>query len=246
MFYFQQMFQTVLAGIDSGPIMGIVLNIASKRLFYFPAMPEGQPTVVKTYPIGIGRVGWETPIGTTTVTAKARDPHWYVPWSVQQEHAELGEPLPSIIPPGPDNPLGSRWLSLGTSSYGIHGTNIRWSIGRLATHGCIRLYPEDIAQLFPRIKPGIPVNVVAQEAKIGQRDGQLLLEIHPDPQQSDEMEAGKALTPAKIPELAWRITQAAGKDAPRIDWDAVHRAEAERAGVPIPILKPGKAASADD
>lgn len=92
------------------PRRGIVLNIASKRLFYYPQSAEGvsgdgEP-VVMTFPIGIGRVGWETPLGDATVVSKARDPHWYVPASVRREHAELGDPLPAIVPPGPDNPLG--------------------------------------------------------------------------------------------------------------------------------------------
>ena len=89
------------------PRRGVVLNIASKRLFYYPAVAEGEPVQVLTYPIGIGRVGWDTPLGETTVVAKARDPNWYVPWSVQKEHREMGDPLPSDVPPGPDNPLGS-------------------------------------------------------------------------------------------------------------------------------------------
>ncbi|MCB1845576.1 MAG: L,D-transpeptidase family protein, partial [Halioglobus sp.] len=88
--------------LPAGPRKGIVLNIATKRLFYFPEAGENESQQVMTYPIGIGRVGWETPLGATTVTAKARDPHWYVPASVRKEHAELGNPLPSIVPPGPD------------------------------------------------------------------------------------------------------------------------------------------------
>ncbi|HEX7718801.1 MAG TPA: L,D-transpeptidase family protein, partial [Woeseiaceae bacterium] len=92
--------------LPDAPYRGIVLNIAAKRLFYFPDVAEGEPTVVMTYPIGIGRVGWETPTGEAKVVAKAVDPHWYVPWSVQQEHRKAGNPLPSIVPPGPENPLG--------------------------------------------------------------------------------------------------------------------------------------------
>src|SRR5690606_26973117 len=98
-------------------------NIAAKRLFYFPAQAEGEPVEVLTYPIGIGRVGWETPVGEAKVIGKAVDPVWYVPWSVQQEHKAAGDPLPPIVPPGPDNPLGRHVLQLDLPGYLIHGTN---------------------------------------------------------------------------------------------------------------------------
>jgi len=126
------------------PRKGVILNIASKRLFYFPAVPEGQPQVVKTYPIGIGRVGWETPLGATTVTAKAKDPSWFVPASVRREHAEIGDPLPAVVPPGPDNPLGTRVLKLNMPGYLIHGTNQPYGVGMRVSHGCVRLYPESL------------------------------------------------------------------------------------------------------
>ncbi len=94
------------------PRKGIVLNIASMRLFYFPATAIGEQQPVMTYPIGIGRIGWETPLGITTVISKATDPHWYVPLSVRRESAEMGNPLPAVVPPGPDNPLGTHVLKL--------------------------------------------------------------------------------------------------------------------------------------
>ncbi|NNC65757.1 MAG: L,D-transpeptidase family protein, partial [Gammaproteobacteria bacterium] len=109
--------------LPSVPKNGVVLNIATKRLFYFPTAEEGEPQQVLTYPIGIGRVGWETPLGATKVVSKARDPHWYVPRSVRLEHKEMGNPLPSVVPPGPDNPLGTRVLKLDMPGYLIHGTN---------------------------------------------------------------------------------------------------------------------------
>ena len=141
------------------PRDGIVLNMASKRLFYFPAVGEGEPVLVKTFPIGIGRVGWETPLGATTVIDKARDPHWYVPWSVRQEHAEMGDPLPSVVPPGPDNPLGHRVLKLDMPGYLIHGTNQPWSIGKAVSSGCIRMRNEDVIDLYERVKVGARVVV---------------------------------------------------------------------------------------
>jgi len=160
------------------PREGIVLNIASRRLFYFPVVPEGQAAVVQTYPIGIGRVGWETPLGTTEVTAKAKDPHWYVPLSVRQEHAESGNPLPSVIPPGPDNPLGHRVLKLGMPGYLIHGTNQPFGVGMRVSHGCVRLYPENIEYLYELVDIGEPVNIVNEPFLIGQLDGEWYFEGH--------------------------------------------------------------------
>ena len=108
---------------------GVVLNIATKRLFYFPEGTNSEPRMVRTYPVGIGRVGWETPLGQTTVVAKAKDPQWWVPASVRREHAEMGNPLPSVVPPGPDNPLGHRVLKLDMPGYLIHGTNMPYGVG---------------------------------------------------------------------------------------------------------------------
>lgn len=160
------------------PREGIVLNIASKRLFYYPHMPAGEPQVVKTFPIGIGRVGWETPIGTTQVVAKAVNPSWYVPASVRREHAELGTPLPKVVPPGPDNPLGTRVLKLEMPGYLIHGTNQPYGVGMRVSHGCIRLYPENIEYLYELVAIGEPVRIINEPFLIGERDGELLFEAH--------------------------------------------------------------------
>ena len=157
---------------------GIVLNIAAKRLFYFPAMPEGQPQVVQTYPIGIGRVGWETPLGETTVTAKAKDPSWYVPLSVRQEHAELGNPLPSVVPPGPENPLGHRVLKLEMPGYLIHGTNQPYGVGMRVSHGCVRLYPENIEHLYEIVDIGESVRIINEPYLLGRLDGDWYFEGH--------------------------------------------------------------------
>jgi len=160
------------------PRKGIVLNIASRRLFYFPEVPEGQATIVKTYPIGIGRVGWETPLGATQVVAKAKDPHWYVPLSVRKEHAELGDPLPSVIPPGPDNPLGHRVLKLEMPGYLIHGTNQPFGVGMRVSHGCVRLYPENIEYLYELIEVGEPVNIINEPYLVGQLGEEWFFEGH--------------------------------------------------------------------
>ena len=160
------------------PREGIVLNIAAKRLFYFPALSEDEPVIVKTFPIGIGRVGWETPLGVTTVTAKAKDPHWYVPLSVRQEHAAVGDPLPSVIPPGPENPLGHRVLKLEMPGYLIHGTNQPYGVGMRVSHGCIRLYPENIEYLYELVEIGETVNIINEPYLLGQQTGQWYFESH--------------------------------------------------------------------
>lgn len=160
------------------PREGIVLNLASKRLFYFPRVAEGQPAVLMTFPIGVGRVGWETPLGMTTVTAKAKDPHWYVPLSVRQEHAELGDPLPSVIPPGPENPLGHRVLKLDMPGYLIHGTNQPYGVGMRVSHGCVRLYPENIEYLYELVDIGEAVTIINEPFLMGQLDGEIYFESH--------------------------------------------------------------------
>jgi len=178
--------------IPDVPREGIVLNIASKRLFYFPKVAEGEAVIVKTFPIGIGRVGWETPLGSTQVVAKARDPHWYVPLSVRQEHAELGEPLPSVVPPGPDNPLGHRVLQLEMPGYLIHGTNQPYGVGMRVSHGCVRLYPENIEYLFELVEIGEPVQIINEPFLMAQADGETYFESH-RPLEDDTIEADERL-----------------------------------------------------
>jgi L,D-transpeptidase ErfK/SrfK len=165
--------------LPEAPREGLVLNIATKRLFYFPAPVAGEPAIVETYPIGIGREGWATPTGETSVVSKARDPVWFVPASIREEHAAAGDPLPAQVPPGPDNPLGTRVLGLGIPGYLIHGTNKPAGVGMRVSHGCVRLYPEDIESLFERVPLGTPVRIVNQPYLFGWQAGDLLLEAHP-------------------------------------------------------------------
>ena len=164
--------------LPDAPREGIVLNIASKRLFYFPEAAEGEDRVVMTYPIGIGRVGWETPLGSSSVVSKARDPHWYVPQSVRREHEEAGDPLPAVVPPGPENPLGRHVLKLDIPGYLIHGTNQPYGVGMRVSHGCVRLYPENIEALYELVGIGVPVAIVNQPFLAGLQDGEIYFEAH--------------------------------------------------------------------
>ncbi len=160
------------------PKRGVVLNIATKRLFYYPPVVEGEALKVLTYPIGIGRVGWETPLGETTVIAKAKDPSWWVPASVRKEHAEMGDPLPSVVPPGPDNPLGTRVLKLNMPGYLIHGTNQPYGVGMRVSHGCVRLYPENIEFLYTLVGVGEVVTIMNEPYQIGEQEGLVFFEAH--------------------------------------------------------------------
>lgn len=171
---------------------GVILNIATKRLFYFPAVADSEVQQVMTYPIGIGRVGWETPLGETTVVSKAKDPHWWVPASVRREHAEMGDPLPSVVPPGPDNPLGHRVLKLDMPGYLIHGTNTPYGVGMRVSHGCVRLYPENIEILYTLVDIGEAVTIINEPYLFGQRDGELYFEAHV-PLEDDTISADERL-----------------------------------------------------
>ena len=164
--------------LPAAPKRGLILNIATKRLFYYPPREEGEQQQVITYPIGIGRVGWETPLGETIVVAKAENPSWWVPASVRQEHAEMGDPLPSVVPPGPDNPLGTRVLKLDMPGYLIHGTNQPYGVGMRVSHGCVRLYPENIEYLYTLVGVGEVVTILNEPFQIGSKDGVLYFEAH--------------------------------------------------------------------
>jgi L,D-transpeptidase ErfK/SrfK len=171
--------------LPAAPREGVVLNIAAKRLFYYLPTAEGETPVVETFPIGIGREGWATPTGETTVVSKARDPVWFVPASVRAEHAAEGDPLPAQVPPGPDNPLGNRVLGLGIPGYLIHGTNKPAGVGMRVSHGCVRLFPEDIEHLYERVPIGTPVRIVNQPYLFGWQDDELLLEAHAPLEEDD-------------------------------------------------------------
>ena len=178
--------------LPDAPREGVVLNIANKRLFYFPDPADGEPQKVFTYPIGIGRVGWETPLGSTRVIAKATDPAWYVPASVRREHAEMGDPLPSVVPPGPDNPLGAHVLKLDMPGYLIHGTNQPYGVGMRVSHGCVRLYPENIELLYSFVDIGEQVMIVNEPYLLGTLDGEVYFEAH-EPLEDDTLTSDERL-----------------------------------------------------
>jgi L,D-transpeptidase ErfK/SrfK len=154
---------------------GVVINLSEMRLFYFIKKRKAV-TAVMTFPIGIGSEGYDTPIGRFTVTEKLTDPPWYVPLSIRKERPGL----PEVVPPGPDNPLGSHALRLSLQTILIHGTNRPWCVGRRASHGCIRLYPEDIPKLFQLAPDGARVTIVRQPVKVGTKGRTVYVEAHRD------------------------------------------------------------------
>lgn len=164
--------------LPAAPHEGLVVNVAAMRIFYYPPHKKGEPQIVYTHPIGIGKVGWKTPEGTTKIVAKEKDPVWVVPKSVREEHQEDGETLPERVPPGPDNPLGAYEFRLSWPSYLIHGTNKPYGVGMRSSHGCMRLYPEDIQAFYEMIPIGTKVTIVNQPYLFGWRDGTLYLQAY--------------------------------------------------------------------
>lgn len=223
--------------VPDGAREGLLLNLSDQRLYWF--RPDGK--TVSSVPVGVGDQGWKTPKGSTKIVRKQANPSWYVPKSVLEEDPTL----PKVVRPGPDNPLGTHAFYLGWPAYLIHGTNKPFGVGRRVSHGCVRLYPEDIARLFPQIPVGTPVTVIDQELKVARMAGQLWVEIHPSQAQAVELEQEGEFAPAKPPEFEFRILQAAGGDAKLIDWEKAKSAAVERRGVPVPILKTTVAATSN-
>jgi L,D-transpeptidase ErfK/SrfK len=209
--------------IPEGAREGVVVNVPAMRLWWFgPPDEAGRQTIV-THPVGIGRVGWSTPIAETAVVDRTRDPTWYPPASVREEHAEAGDPLPAAVPPGPDNPLGEYAVRLALPGYLLHGTNKPWGVGMRVSHGCIRLYPEDIESLFPALAPGTKVRFVDQPWLAGRRGGEVYFEAH---------------APLEDGEREWtvgidRLAEAAG-ELP-VDWMRAGAVAVGGRGIPFPV-----------
>lgn len=216
------------------PREGIVLNISEMRLYYFPPADSPYAGKVVTYPLGIGREGWDTPLGATRVVRTAERPSWYPPESIREEYAKDGKELPRVVPPGPENPLGEYALYLGFPTYLIHGTNKPAGIGMRVSSGCIRLYPEDIAALYSMAGAGTPVRIIDRPYKAGWLDGTLYVEAHPP--DANGRERVSDYTPLV------QTLIAATRDRPDfpIDWDRAQNAAEIADGVPVAVgAEPG-------
>lgn len=233
---------------------GLVMNIPEMRLYYYypspvaighhkikvkgkvktVALSNTRPQVVYTFPVGLGRYDWRTPITSWTVTAKVKNPTWVVPQDIYEEHLERdGEAEHVIYGDDPDNPLGHYKLDLSIPEYGIHGTNVPWGVGMSVSHGCVRLYPEDIERLFQKVKVGTPGVFVYEPVKYGWRGGALYVEVHDD-------------LYSRYPGL-WQHAAALARQlgiADHVDREKLEKAVEARSGIPTYVM-PGEDPNAE-
>lgn len=197
---------------------GIVVNVPEMRLYYYPPARPGVQRRVTTHPVSIGRQQWTTPHGVTSIVQKIKDPAWYPPESIREEHAAEGKPLPKVVPAGPDNPLGAYKMRLGLPGYLIHGTNRPYGIGMRVTHGCMRMYPKDVEQIFESVAVGTQVRIVNQPYKVGIAHEKVYLEVHPHLAEDEDkfrdqfshvVELIAARTQGSEVQLNWRQLQTA-------------------------------------
>jgi len=215
------------------PRKGLVLNLPEMRLYYFPPARRGQVRRVVTHPISIGRMDWKTPLGKTRITTKVKDPEWRPPKSIQKEALEKGEVLPDLVPAGPENPLGRYAMRLGIPGYLIHSTNKPYGLGMRVSHGCIRMYPEDIERLFERVKVNTPVHIIDEPIKLGWLADTLFVEVHPPLE--EDLERSYDLMRATL-NLVHRERE---RRPFVVDGPALRQAVEEQMGIPVPISKSG-------
>jgi L,D-transpeptidase ErfK/SrfK len=216
--------------LPPGPREGIVVNLPEHRLYYYPRPKKHEKPVVITFPVSVGKMDWRTPMGQTQIINKITLPYWHPPPSVLKEHAENGDPLPKVVPPGRDNPLGdyAMRLAIHPGDYLIHGTNNPQAVGMAVTHGCIRLYPEDIEALFKMVPVGTKVWLINEPVKVAFVDGELLLEAHP---QIDAQ--GQPMEP-DLDLLSLQLDHALGSTTAAINWDLAR--ETLQAAIGMPTL----------
>ena len=214
---------------------GIHINLAEYRLYYFA---EDNADEVWSFPISIGRGDWQTPLGKVTVLDKITNPNWYPPASIREEHALAGDPLPHVVLPGPENPLGKYALQLSANGYFIHGTNRPYGIGMKATHGCIRLRPKDIEVLFRSVPRKINVYITYEPFKFTIENKTIYFEAHPNLNASTEENSEKWMQAIK------QVIAKAEKKRQLIDQGSLMKLIAAREGVPKSI-KLGEASDQD-
>lgn len=213
--------------LPDAPREGIVLNVTEMRMYYYPEPQDGESARVMTFPVGVGRVDWKTPLGETKVVRKAANPTWYPPESIRKEHAEYGDILEKVVPPGPENPLGGHALYLGLRGYLLHGTNQPSGIGMQVTHGCIRMLPEDVSALFELAPVGTTVRIIDEPYKTAWHRGQLYLEVHP-PLEGEER--------FKHATLMQSVSKATGPQGfSHVDWLAAEAMAQAPNGLPQPV-----------
>lgn len=219
--------------LPAGERAGLVLNVPEMRLYYYPPAGKSERPEVRTWPVSVGRMDWTTPLGSWKISRKQTDPAWYPPASIREEAAARGEPLPEVVPAGPDNPLGQFALRLSVPGYLIHGTNKPWGIGMRVTHGCVRMYPEDIAALYQDVAVGTPVRIVSQTVKAGWLLGTLYLEVHP-PLEEDRPGRDQLLSAAL--DAIDAATQ--GRPPVRLSGRRIKQAVEKPSGYPVAVSLP--------
>ncbi|HUO95283.1 MAG TPA: L,D-transpeptidase family protein, partial [Steroidobacteraceae bacterium] len=222
--------------LPDAPRDGIVINVAAMRLYYFPKHARGEPQTVITHPIGIGKVGWQTPEGVTKIVARVKDPIWVPPVSVRKEHLENGDVLPPKVPAGPDNPLGAYMFRLGWPSYLVHGTNKPYGVGMRSSHGCVRLYPEDIAILYDTVPIGTPLRVVNQPYLLGWQGDTLYVQAYGalEDDKRDWQHGPRSLARKGSRSPLWQRIKA--HDA-EIDWERARALADPARGIPVSVMK---------
>ncbi|HWW21208.1 MAG TPA: L,D-transpeptidase family protein [Steroidobacteraceae bacterium] len=221
--------------LPDAPREGIVINVAAMRLYFYPPHKKGEPQVVYTYPIGIGKVGWSTPMGVTKIVLHEKDPIWRPSAALRKDHFnDNGEDLPAVVGPGPDNPLGKYEMRLGWPSYLIHGTNKPYGIGLRSSHGCMRLYPEDIEKLYFMVPDGMSVRVVNQPFLFGWKDRQLYLQAY-TVLEDDSRDWNHAQQKLLAHGLAQHTQKQLKDSGIQIDWDSVKAITHEPRGIPVSV-----------
>lgn len=212
--------------LPNAPRNGLVINLPAQRAFLFR-----NGALLAHYPMGVFRDGFSTPIGTTSIVRKAVNPTWYPTPSTRADNPDL----PAAVPPGPDNPLGTRALYLGWSRYLIHGTNTPYGVGRRVSRGCLRMYNQDVEALYNKVSVGTPVHVVNQPIFVGWWQGELFVQAHPTLEQAENLAWNYKLEPIEVPNIRDKVLAKAGPYADRVDWPTVEKALRERRGIPIQI-----------
>jgi len=220
--------------LPDAPHVGIVVNIAAMRLYYFPPRSAKGKEILYTYPLGIGRVNWKTPSGVTTVVRKVVNPVWRPPADILEEHRQEGDPLPAEIRPGPDDPMGTRALYLGWPEYAIHGTNKPVGVGMRVSHGCMHLYPEDILQLYNMIPLGTEVRVVNQPFVFGWHRGDLYMQAF-GPLAGDQRNWQNATRKLLEQAMGADIQKQLQERHEQVRWDLVLQLARDPQGIPVAI-----------
>ncbi|WP_218814523.1 L,D-transpeptidase family protein [Rickettsiella endosymbiont of Dermanyssus gallinae] len=220
--------------LPAGPRQGIVINLAELRIYYYPPHRH----VVITYPVGIGREGWDTPLGPSWIAQKISNPTWFVPESIRKDRAKDGVHLPLKVPPGPDNPLGGYAMRLKQLTFLIHGTNDYEGVGRRSSAGCLRLLPEDIESLYPQVKRKERVYIVDSPYKVGWDKDRLYLEAHVP------LQGRSALRLTQQRATMEKLMEVNSDKAANIQWQSVDKIALRQNGIPQIIGMPKDALKA--